>query len=52
MNRDIDNIDRKYYRYKHKIDFYLKINNEDDCSQYSFNVESGDFLIDGMELTQ
>src|SRR6266853_3009120 len=47
MNRDIDNIDRKYYRYKHKIDFYLKINNEEDCSKYRFNVENGDFLIDG-----
>ena len=40
-------VSRKYYRYKHKIDFYLKINNEEDCSKYSFNVESGDFLIDG-----
>src|SRR6266853_3480608 len=39
MNRDIDNIDRKYYRYKHKIDFYLKINNEEDCSKYMFNIE-------------
>src|SRR6266853_3890051 len=47
MNRAIDNIDRKYYRVKHKIDFYLKINNEEDCSKYLFNIEHGDFLIDG-----
>src|SRR6266853_3381539 len=48
MNRDMDMaMDRKYYRVKHKIDFYLKINNEEDCSKYLFNIEHGDFLIDG-----
>ena len=40
MNRDMDmTMDRKYYRVKHKIDFYLKINNEEDCSKYRFNLE-------------
>src|SRR6266853_6910993 len=40
MNRDMDMaMDRKYYRVKHKIDFYLKINNEEDCSKYRFNLE-------------
>src|SRR6266853_2473682 len=32
-------MDRKYYRVKHKIDFYLNINNEEDCSKYRFTLE-------------
>src|SRR6266853_2408248 len=39
MNRDMDNLDRKYYKVKHKIKFYLKINNEEDYSKYMFNIE-------------
>src|SRR6266853_4099982 len=37
-----NNPTKKYYRYKHKIDFYLKSNNENDFSKYMFTFdESG-----------
>src|SRR6266853_2683502 len=37
-----NNPTKKYYRYKHKIDFYLKSNNEKDFSKYMFTFdESG-----------